>query len=1166
MKRKYKLMVFLAIILIISGFTSITLPNFSNIMNFSAVSNPKTSATDYAIIRPDGDVYSGSWSKEGFTYYYENVDDNVIQPADGDEYEVYTNIDLTSIKFSLQSHAEIVKSYTVWVRTRTTDTIGSLDTFIDYKYGGGDTYIGQIQVWFSEGEIWDSIQVNNVNKECNDWDLRFRSVAINPKYIWIDVVYIKIEYYIDEPPSPITIISPQETTYTHGIDGYYLGTYGFENDEDGSNPSGWTCTQTGGWIDVIAEKGGHKKVVQFYKHTYADYCQMKQEIEPRSNGTIEFWWRVSSPNKKTYFIVYEGTKKLVSLNLVYDSESQPRLQYHDGGWIFGFTYSANTWYRFSVSINMDSDRYGFSVYDDDGNIMQIESDLKFYAQNTGENFNIITFACDKYTTGWYTYVDAIGYSWDSYYTIGENFLEGLLLDFNAEEFGTMSYKLTSGPEIPILGDTVIPFPDSGTHNLTVYADEFSSDPREFTINNQINVISPESITYTSPMEGYYPATYGFEDDTIGATGTAISFIDYSNYGTKFTVIDEFNGHKNVLRVESYGYDALHYFKSGITSGSMEYWFAGWTEKRYLQYLRVDTGNAIKFRCDSIGAGEDRFQYFNGIDWVDLAEASDYEWFHIKFDFDCDTDKFNIWIDGIIVASDIDFLTPGTEIANFYIEPDEWTGGTYYGYFDAFGFSWDTDYNTKENRYEGLLLNVTSEVDLGWMAFTYDGGALTTFNERKVIPFYDRGSHSIRIFGKDLAGVSYYSELLSYECSHEYAEGFLYAQSSIWNTWEIGVLEDDDAAIISIENPGEYFVIYTATYKVTDPLCCVPSGGGWVQFKTDEGELEETRRLYECLNTIILDVIYGTIVVADVVTLSYGGVKAQISFTPGLNDRITLMDRSICAIPLVEGYEYISTTNYREFDNPELDRTVYYQDPDIHFEGLSGEFFAVYTASFMVSDPTMDFYGVHSNGDAVFVNSTDNYGYTRRVWEFPAHLWDLEMVGTILLADRLELNNNNLYVNLSYSPRDGYGAPGDEMMTLMERSMILIPLIYYFDYVQNSTENTNYNQDIGFENVKFECFVMYTARCRFLDPDRNQEDQAIGFEWSAFNNGIDTLEHTKRYNSYPEQYGTSFWKTIYLVEILDLFRQDIKVEYYWAPADNEILSLRERSMILIPFFQ
>ncbi|GAG53987.1 unnamed protein product, partial [marine sediment metagenome] len=42
---------------------------------------------------------------------------------------------------------------------------------------------------------------------------------------------------------------------------------------------------------------------------------------------------------------------------------------------------------------------------------------------------------------------------------------------------------------------------------------------------EIIIVTPENKTYTEPMSGYYPATFGFENEVDGTTGTSIDFVD-----------------------------------------------------------------------------------------------------------------------------------------------------------------------------------------------------------------------------------------------------------------------------------------------------------------------------------------------------------------------------------------------------------------------------------------------------------------------------------------------------------------------------------------------------------------------------------------------------------------------------------------------------------------
>ena len=61
---------------------------------------------------------------------------------------------------------------------------------------------------------------------------------------------------------PLTIVSPEATTYTSAMSGYYPATYGFEDTRDGYAPHGWDDFSTGSSsAKVISGKGSHKRRV-----------------------------------------------------------------------------------------------------------------------------------------------------------------------------------------------------------------------------------------------------------------------------------------------------------------------------------------------------------------------------------------------------------------------------------------------------------------------------------------------------------------------------------------------------------------------------------------------------------------------------------------------------------------------------------------------------------------------------------------------------------------------------------------------------------------------------------------------------------------------------------------------------------------------------------------
>ena len=63
----------------------------------------------------------------------------------------------------------------------------------------------------------------------------------------------------------ISIVNPENRTYSVPMNGYYPGTCGFEEEADGNNPEGWEIYEGGGTINTISEYNGHKKVIELYE-------------------------------------------------------------------------------------------------------------------------------------------------------------------------------------------------------------------------------------------------------------------------------------------------------------------------------------------------------------------------------------------------------------------------------------------------------------------------------------------------------------------------------------------------------------------------------------------------------------------------------------------------------------------------------------------------------------------------------------------------------------------------------------------------------------------------------------------------------------------------------------------------------------------------------------
>jgi len=102
------------------------------------------------------------------------------------------------------------------------------------------------------------------------------------------------------------------------------------------------------------------------------------------------------------------------------------------------------------------------------------------------------------------YVDAVGYSWDPNYNIGDNSYEGLLLSFeNTTVLDWMGYSLDSQANLTILGNSTIPMPEDGFHSIQMFGNDsvgtiYQSDIQPFSVDTE-----PPEITITSPSQNQF---------------------------------------------------------------------------------------------------------------------------------------------------------------------------------------------------------------------------------------------------------------------------------------------------------------------------------------------------------------------------------------------------------------------------------------------------------------------------------------------------------------------------------------------------------------------------------------------------------------------------------------------------------------------------------------
>ena len=283
------------------------------------------------------------------------------------------------------------------------------------------------------------------------------------------------ERSVDILPYPIEIISPQEQTYTDAMEGYYSGTYSFENDEDYVVPSEWTDSSTGTCsATVMPTCNNHIKVLNLYDADEENtYAQIKINFdESRYWGIIEFWFQMSETLYNSYFILRDGDNELIQIK-----QCAGNWEYFDGiRWnsIPGISTSCLdcVWYR--IQIHFKYNEWSFEINDD------VSKKIEF--DNTGiEN---LVFKTEGYGNRLYNiYIDAVGFSWDENYTSEDNKYEGIFLDLSliSDNFEWLGYSLDGGENITISGDIVLPMLKSGIHTIQVFGEDSQGFPHQSSI-------------------------------------------------------------------------------------------------------------------------------------------------------------------------------------------------------------------------------------------------------------------------------------------------------------------------------------------------------------------------------------------------------------------------------------------------------------------------------------------------------------------------------------------------------------------------------------------------------------------------------------------------------------------------------------------------------------
>ncbi|MFX1278701.1 MAG: zinc ribbon domain-containing protein [Promethearchaeota archaeon] len=582
----------------------------------------------------------------------------------------------------------------------------------------------------------------------------------------------------------INITSPENITYYKPMSGFFPATYGFENDEVGTIPEEWDDYKEDSLMinEIINELDGHKKVIHMDKgDTFGinnNLCQNFSSVQ--QYGTIEFWARTTDVNQESSWHMKSGTFNQYSIAGIRIMESNFQIKNTTTTW-YPVSYTAynNHWYHIKIQFECGTgNHYGLTQYNwrlfinnnqfGDFNMISSQSNVSHFLIH--QNWRYYNFEM---------YTDAIGYSWDPNYNVGDNMDEGLLLSFEQKTaLDWIGYSLDEQSNKTIIGNTTLPMPSNGYHNVQIFGNNtigelFESGKTHFSVEYvTINLLTPENTTYTEPMRGYYPATYGFENDKDGTIPQEWNYrLTIPPQDSYIKVISSLDGHNKVVDLnkgDTFG-NHLHFYHyfSAQTHGTIEFWLRT-TDVNEGSVFSIMEGNTT---AGGISIGADFFDSYFSIytigGWQSISHSAvNDKWYHISFQFECgtgnhyglDQNYFKVYIDGIKYG-DYKFSNVVPNVNRSYFLQN-WRYDNYHTYIDAIGYSWDPNYDIGNNLNEGLLLTFTNSSTLDWIGYSLNNQVNQTIIGNQVIPMPEKGFYKIQIHGISTSG-HYYSSNLVY---------------------------------------------------------------------------------------------------------------------------------------------------------------------------------------------------------------------------------------------------------------------------------------------------------------------------------------------------------------------------------------------------------------------
>jgi hypothetical protein len=192
---------------------------------------------------------------------------------------------------------------------------------------------------------------------------------------------------------------------------------------------------------------------------------------------------------------------------------------------------------------------------------------------------------------------------------------------------------------------------------------------------------------------YYPASYDFENENTGTSGTSINFVDVNSFSTcEITGMDD--SHKKVLKTLSSGVyqDVDNNWGDSQTTGIVEFYFYATSNSESRAIAIRDYGVASD-EISLVFRRNGKISNYYSDRYYDFADYNSNQWHHIKIQFFCSNHTYNIWVDGDSYGNKNSY---GSLSSVDTLSLSSWVDMGETTYWDGFGYSWLDNYTVGDN--------------------------------------------------------------------------------------------------------------------------------------------------------------------------------------------------------------------------------------------------------------------------------------------------------------------------------------------------------------------------------------------------------------------------------------------------------------------------------------